>query len=298
MKKFYLLLLLFVADFCEAYEITIVAITKSDHIYLQEWIEYHQLIGVDHFCIYDNNEGNETALVLEPYIKSGLVDYVSWPNLWPELDFFKGCQHYAYQDGLEKCRENTIWTAFIDTDEFIVPNIYTDLRETLMREFIDKPLIYVNWRRFGTGGQTIYPSGNILSTLTRCSPRDHTQNIPGKTIAQPAYLIQPENPHCFLATTGYVNGSAEPFLYSSFSDIIRRKMPVNDRFLTIHHYEFRDEWFFRNIKIPRLRSRTSYSRKHPEETERKAEMYNEIYSECECFRILDVINLLKKDKNE
>src|ERR1700761_9514165 len=86
--------------FCFSHEITIVAITHNDHSYLSEWIEYHKLIGVSHFYIYDNNNSDETKNALNEYIESGTVEYIKWPNLWPNKHFSspRGCQSRAYKD--------------------------------------------------------------------------------------------------------------------------------------------------------------------------------------------------------
>ncbi|GMO23401.1 MAG: hypothetical protein Ta2B_02600 [Termitinemataceae bacterium] len=36
-------------------ELSIVAIVKNEASYIKEWIEYHRLVGVDRFYIYDDN---------------------------------------------------------------------------------------------------------------------------------------------------------------------------------------------------------------------------------------------------
>ena len=36
------------------YSVSIVAIAKNEGIYFKEWIEYHKLIGIEHFYIYNN----------------------------------------------------------------------------------------------------------------------------------------------------------------------------------------------------------------------------------------------------
>ncbi|MDR0796472.1 MAG: glycosyltransferase family 92 protein, partial [Tannerella sp.] len=56
------------------YYLTVCAIAKNEGPYFKEWIEWHQKIGVEKFYIYDNESGDHTKEVLEPYIESGLVD--------------------------------------------------------------------------------------------------------------------------------------------------------------------------------------------------------------------------------
>ena len=44
-----------------------------------QWIEYHRLLGVEHFYIYDN--GSEDAILprLHRYMAAGIVTYILWP---------------------------------------------------------------------------------------------------------------------------------------------------------------------------------------------------------------------------
>eukprot|EP00434_Breviolum_minutum_P028948 symbB.v1.2.025606.t1/scaffold2446.1/size186988/5 len=42
---------------------------------VRHWLEYHRLIGVDHFVIYDRDGSLEIDGVLQPYILNGYVTY-------------------------------------------------------------------------------------------------------------------------------------------------------------------------------------------------------------------------------
>lgn len=44
--------------------LAVCVIIKNEARYLAEWIVYHQLVGVDHFYIYDNNSEDDLAGVL------------------------------------------------------------------------------------------------------------------------------------------------------------------------------------------------------------------------------------------
>src|SRR5262245_23964419 len=62
------------------YQLTICAIFKNEKKYLKEWIEYHRLIGVDHFYLYNNNSSDHPLELLLPYIKTGIVTVIAWPD--------------------------------------------------------------------------------------------------------------------------------------------------------------------------------------------------------------------------
>ena len=48
---------------------------KNESKYIQEWIEYHLLVGVDKFYIYDNESTDDLKNILKVYIDQGIVEY-------------------------------------------------------------------------------------------------------------------------------------------------------------------------------------------------------------------------------
>ena len=64
-----------------AYELGIVTMFRNEANYLKEWIEYHHMLGVDHFLLYNDRSVDHWAEVLEPYISSNLVEVIEWSAL-------------------------------------------------------------------------------------------------------------------------------------------------------------------------------------------------------------------------
>lgn len=127
------------------YKVSICAIFKNEASYLKEWIEYHKIVGIDHFYLYNNNSEDDYASVLKPYIEKDCVTLVQWPQ--------NQAQMQAYHDGIEKFKDETEWLAFIDIDEFIVPNL-TDTIYTFLKPFQkNRPVVIVYWKMFGTAGK-------------------------------------------------------------------------------------------------------------------------------------------------
>lgn len=93
--------------------VSILATIKNEAPYIKEWIEYHRMIGVDRFYIYDNDSTDNIKEVLKDYIKSGIVIYNFFGGIGKQLDI--------YEDGIDRYGANTFWMAIIDLDEFIVP---------------------------------------------------------------------------------------------------------------------------------------------------------------------------------
>lgn len=45
----------------------------NEGTFIEEWLSYHLLIGVDHFYIYDDGSTDHTHELLQPYIKQGMT---------------------------------------------------------------------------------------------------------------------------------------------------------------------------------------------------------------------------------
>ena len=95
------------------YTISICGIFKNEAPYLKEWIEYHLLIGIDHFYLYNNNSEDDYKSILQPYIKKGLITLTEWPDIPGQIS--------AYKHWYENYRHETKWCTFLDLDEFLCP---------------------------------------------------------------------------------------------------------------------------------------------------------------------------------
>ena len=62
------------------YELSIGAIFQNEAPYLKEWIEFHKLVGVEHFYLFNNCSTDDYLAILQPYIESGEVDLFQWPT--------------------------------------------------------------------------------------------------------------------------------------------------------------------------------------------------------------------------
>ncbi|MBR3449455.1 MAG: glycosyltransferase family 92 protein [Bacteroidales bacterium] len=126
------------------YAISLCAIFKNEAPFLREWIEYHHMVGVDHFYLYNNNSEDGFRDVLQPYQERGWVTLMDWPHNQDQMG--------AYRHFYENCRDQTQWACFLDIDEFIVPRYHTDLHDWI-RTMDRFPVIVVYWQMFGTSGR-------------------------------------------------------------------------------------------------------------------------------------------------
>ncbi len=180
------------------YGLSIVAIIKNERNIL-EWIEYHRLVGVEHFYIYDNESTDGLEEKLKPYIEEGLVTYTYYPG--------KYLQFKSYNDAIEKYKYDTKWLAVIDGDEYIVPmeegknlleildGIERDYMNHIMRHAVYVGGVGVNWRDYGTSGHKTPVDGLIIEHYKYRGEDDFYQNVHIKTIYNPRVVSNISNPH-------------------------------------------------------------------------------------------------------
>ena len=140
------------------YQLSFVLIIKNAACYMDEWINYHKLVGVDHFYIYDNESTDNLREVLKPYIKSGLVTYTYWKG--------KCQQNKCYNYALNKHRFETKWLGFIDDDEFVVPMQDKKITDVLEKLNINSALS-INWVIYGSNGLKKKTDGLVIEKFTK-----------------------------------------------------------------------------------------------------------------------------------
>jgi hypothetical protein len=245
-------LILFVWQSLCAYELGIVAMFRNEANYLKEWIEYHHMLGVDHFLLYNDRSVDHWAEVLEPYIDSNLVEVIEWSAL-PGVGIFPVHQTAAYRDGLRRSKGNTKWLAFIDIDEFILPKKNATILECLNQFFSTADGVYICWRNFGTNNVYIHPGEPILMQLTAASFPLYSMNASGKSIVKVDEVVidQVWSPHHLVLEQGaqYYNGSGQP-IYFKENDLQVDPQHTSD-YIQINHYAMRDESFYHNVRIPK-----------------------------------------------
>jgi len=126
------------------YNVSICGIFKNESIFLKEWIEYHEMIGIEHFYLYNNKSDDNYLEILKPYIDRNLVTLIDWP--------YDQAQIKAYNHFYETYRYETQWVSFLDIDEFILPRFKDNISAWIKK--MDKyPVLVLYWKMFGTSGK-------------------------------------------------------------------------------------------------------------------------------------------------
>lgn len=168
------------------YNLSVCALFKNEAKYLREWIEYHRVVGVDHFYLYDNGSTDRSHYVLTPYIREGLVTLISWPDRVP-ADQEGSAAHWALSTQMP-AYENTAkyiglkdssWLAFIDVDEYLVP-VNSDTVSEVLHSYQDSPGLQLTADCFDASQIDIFPRRELLiatATLTGEPPQNIQKSV-------------------------------------------------------------------------------------------------------------------------
>lgn len=230
------------------YDLVICAVFQDETFFMKEWLEYHLLVGVEHFYLYNNLSCDHYAEILQPYIDAQIVELFDWPvETGSQKDYLTQLQLPVYNHALEIAKETTEWAAFIDLDEFLMP-ITSDSLPALLEEYRSFGGLAINWQIFGTAGLDSLPEeGLILEYLLWKAPVDHTIHQIVKLIVQPRYVKAIKNPHGFEFEPGYYAVDSDKNLQRN----CKRGQPVLVDAIQINHYWFGVRDWFLYHKIPR-----------------------------------------------
>ncbi|MCJ8208570.1 glycosyltransferase family 2 protein [Mucilaginibacter sp. RS28] len=165
--------------------ISICCIFKNESEFLDEWIKFHLVIGIDHFYLYNNNSDDDYIGILQPYIDKGVVDLFDWPH--------KHSQMQAYEHCYKNFNNDTHWLTFIDIDEFICP-ISTNNIKGWLSNYKKYPGVAVYWKQFGSSGKMKHDHNKlVIEQYTQCWPKYSTFT---KMFCNMKFSFKPfENPH-------------------------------------------------------------------------------------------------------
>ena len=136
-------------------KIYVVAILKNESSYLDEWIKYHILYGIDGILLYDNNtdefEREKTRDIVKIYDNVSVKNWNQYDNISTLFNikfnnnskigkyiriYGKNKQQLAYDDAINICKKKNVDILLkLDIDEFLAGNpdinyLYNNLSKT------------------------------------------------------------------------------------------------------------------------------------------------------------------------
>ena len=154
----------------------ILTVIKNEHEYLDEWIQYHLNLGIEHIFIFEDIDSNSHKKICDKYDNVSLnsIDIVLNDEDRIKTSEFKltkekNPQEIYFPKALIWIKRNYQydWCFVIDIDEFITP--YKPITDVLS-EFQGYDSIVIQWKVFGANGQVSKPSyidKGVVKTYTK-----------------------------------------------------------------------------------------------------------------------------------
>lgn len=276
MRKIIILCLLTIVNSLNAryvYELSVGMMFRDEAPYLKEWIEFHRLVGVEHFYLVNNKSVDNYISVLKPYIRSGIITL-----LHENEDTAQGWSHIqinAYNKIIRRAKGETKWLALLDADEFLTPTQDASLC-TILKEYEDFGGVYVFWQNFGTSHVQKIPDNKLLiEVLTMQADIHNFWNHWGKSIVRPERVKACDlHFHRYVEPFYHVDTNKQPL--PDFASFEGKDLTVIPTFaidisrMRINHYWTRHEEYFNDVKIARVKR---WSASTPEIVE-KANSFN------------------------
>jgi hypothetical protein len=234
------------------YQVSIVAIFQNEAPYLKEWIEYHKLIGVEHFYLFNNFSKDDFHKVLDPYIESGEVELTEWACRTVNIKSWNDIQCQAYEHAIRMACRQSKWLAIIDLDEFIVPTNNNNLADFLA-DYEEYGGVCINWQIFGTSGLKKIPSNCLMiEALLWKAPDNYLEHEQVKSIVRPETVLSCKSPHFVEYKTGYFQVNANKEIFEGF----QAPYVAIDK-IRLNHYWSRAEDYYYSVKLARFHTKSS-----------------------------------------
>lgn len=261
--------------------LSVCAIVKNEAPYIEEWVAFHLLQGVEHFYIYDNESTDGTV--------GKLVNFPDKITIIP-WDKHPG-QKSAYDHAIHSFRNSTEWMAFIDADEFLYSTRFLTVSEILnRREFNDVGAVTAHWLLYGSNGHDTKIDDLVIERFVR---RQADVNPHVKSIVRMKHAVAPYGPHAFKTLRRAVNekGLELPDDYS-----LEHVNPTAD-LLRINHYHTKSrEEALERWMLPRADNGGNRLENFDEHF--AAHDRNEVIDTSACMRSGKIKEILKYDNDD
>ena len=179
--------------------LAVCSVFRNQAEYLEEWLEFHRLIGTERFFLYDNESTDESLEVLQPYVGAGIVVVHDWPTP-PSVE--RGVPWdliAAFNDCVQSHRHDARWIAFMDIDEFLFSPTGRPLPEVLA-DYESSPGVFVGRIDFAMSGHERKPAGLVIENYLQRRNTGVATDI--KSIINPQRTVRCHNAHVFIYEDG------------------------------------------------------------------------------------------------
>ena len=207
------------------YNISVCALVSGEEDFLEEWMEYHSLIGVDHFYLYYLSRSQGLERLMNHYCQKEKVSWVYWPcSILQKKDnpqvWYLAALTTIYQNAIKyrACHESQ-WVCCLEVSEFLLPVSKNHLQD-LIQKYSDYSALLLE--------SVCYKVSNPNETSSKSSIMESKfiiQNPEKDSMKTCKMLIKPQD--CSF------------FICSPFRCILkkhRKSLALSDSFLRVNHY--------------------------------------------------------------
>lgn len=216
-------------------------IIKNEKEYIQEWIEYHLLIGVEHFYIFDNESTDDVLEILQPYIDKGIVNYVYVKGARKQIPVYVYTMLNYFKD--------TNWLIILDADEFLVSVGKESITNFLKNTSFFTSQVLLGWMVFGSSGEKNKEPGLVIERFKWHATDDFIADY--KPIVRPERYIRMRIPHWVDVVGKTIDENGDRIWdYPSTDSVIAK--PSSKKKFRINHYYSKS---FEEFKLKSARGR-------------------------------------------
>eukprot|EP00002_Diphylleia_rotans_P032948 TRINITY_DN6969_c0_g1_i6.p1 TRINITY_DN6969_c0_g1~~TRINITY_DN6969_c0_g1_i6.p1 ORF type:complete len:660 (+),score=111.97 TRINITY_DN6969_c0_g1_i6:49-2028(+) len=235
------------------YILAMATVVKNEARFIREWIEFHLIQGFQHFLIFDDDSEDSIDVILQPYIKAGIVEYNKLDTKFNRFNKNGNIrtQSWCYQQSLKYYNGKAQWVAFFDPDEFVYP-VEQDSVIDFLKSYTSFGGLIVRGVIYGSSGITerLPPNQTVIESFTHRGNLMPFENQVTfclvKSIVRPDYAIAGNTAHIFKYKPPYY-AVDENMDKASATLVYWEKTPKLIRF---HHYKVRTkrDWEEKKIK--------------------------------------------------
>lgn len=148
------------------YNLSIMAIFKNEHDYMEEWLDYHISQGFDQIYLYcnDPNLNLYTYLSYPKYIS--YIKLIDWVN--KQNNGMDTIQRQAYTHCVKTFSQETQFLMMLDLDEFVIPiKSYSSVLDyiiSLKPQWNDITAFKIQRYDFGSSGHITKPQTSVMDS--------------------------------------------------------------------------------------------------------------------------------------
>jgi len=153
------------------FDVHLATCVRNEGPYLLEWIGHHLLLGFDRVTIFSNDNDDGSDALLAALRDRGLIDWR--PRRLAAHEIPQDTAFAAYSRELfADWGERGNYLAWFDCDEYLVLRRHDSVR-ALLEHYRRPDALLVNWKHFGSGGETDYRDAPTLERFVRCSSKSN-----------------------------------------------------------------------------------------------------------------------------